>query len=181
MLVISSQIQKKMISELVTEAPVLVTGARGFVAGHIILQLLARGYKVRATLRGITNKHGKEVFPEESTYKYLKEFPNADKNLELVLADLVDPWSSLVLEENDSDVSEEDAVADIQGSLSESNHSHAGSVGSKEGTPFARAWSNAFAGVEYVIHVASPYIGTLHYMYWQSWTPFKFIKCNQNI
>lgn len=38
---------------------VLVTGASGFIAGHVILALLARGYKVRGTLRNPTR--GSEV------------------------------------------------------------------------------------------------------------------------
>ncbi|WP_242561719.1 MULTISPECIES: NAD-dependent epimerase/dehydratase family protein [Pandoraea] len=32
---------------------VLVTGGSGFIAGHCILQLLAQGYRVRATLRSL--------------------------------------------------------------------------------------------------------------------------------
>ena len=34
-------------------ARVLVTGASGFVAQHLILQLLAKGYEVRGTLRSL--------------------------------------------------------------------------------------------------------------------------------
>lgn len=40
-------------------ARVLVTGASGFVAQHLILQLLAKGYEVRGTLRSL--KRGDEV------------------------------------------------------------------------------------------------------------------------
>lgn len=36
---------------LITEKPVLVTGANGFLATHIIEQLLEKGYKVRGTVR----------------------------------------------------------------------------------------------------------------------------------
>lgn len=32
---------------------VLVTGASGYVAGHCIIQLLDRGYRVRGTLRSL--------------------------------------------------------------------------------------------------------------------------------
>ncbi len=32
---------------------VLVTGASGYIAGHCILQLLAKGYRVRGTLRSL--------------------------------------------------------------------------------------------------------------------------------
>src|SRR5688500_8493251 len=40
-----------MTGRRVTDAPVLVTGASGFIAGHIIQGLLARGYRVRGTVR----------------------------------------------------------------------------------------------------------------------------------
>jgi dihydroflavonol-4-reductase len=36
---------------------VLVTGGSGFIAGHCILQLLAAGYTVRATLRSLDREH----------------------------------------------------------------------------------------------------------------------------
>ena len=38
-----------------SEAPVtvLVTGASGYIAQHIILQLLAKGYRVRGTIRSL--------------------------------------------------------------------------------------------------------------------------------
>lgn len=38
------------------EGLVLVTGASGYLASHIILQLLQKGYKVRGTVRDLTNK-----------------------------------------------------------------------------------------------------------------------------
>eukprot|EP01031_Cornospumella_fuschlensis_P022517 gene22517-27485_t len=37
--------------ELVTSEPVLVTGGTGFLAAHLIQQLLVRGYRVRVTVR----------------------------------------------------------------------------------------------------------------------------------
>lgn len=47
---------------------VLVTGATGFVATHIIKQLHEKGYKVRGTVRSLSNeskiKHIKELFPD---------------------------------------------------------------------------------------------------------------------
>lgn len=36
-----------------TTAPVLVTGGSGFIAGHIILQLLEQGHRVRSTIRSL--------------------------------------------------------------------------------------------------------------------------------
>jgi dihydroflavonol-4-reductase len=65
----------------VTEAPVLVTGASGFIASHIVSQLLAAGYQVRGTVRdpSATTKHS-----------HLVALPGADERLELVAADLSD-------------------------------------------------------------------------------------------
>jgi nucleoside-diphosphate-sugar epimerase len=39
-----------------THPPVLVTGGSGFIAGHCILQLLAQGRRVRATLRSLSGE-----------------------------------------------------------------------------------------------------------------------------
>lgn len=62
-----------------TNGPVLVTGATGFVAGHLIQQLLMRGYKVRGTVRDLSK-------PEK--FAYLSKLQNAAENLELVEANL---------------------------------------------------------------------------------------------
>jgi dihydroflavonol-4-reductase len=59
---------------------VLVTGASGFVAQHLILQLLAKGYTVRGTLRSM--KRAKEV------RGVLAQHNPAAANMELVEADL---------------------------------------------------------------------------------------------
>lgn len=89
--------------ELASTAPVLVTGASGFIAGHLINQLLLRGYKVRATVRS----------KETSPFDHLFKIAGAEKNLQIVEADL-----------------------------------------SKQST-----WEEAFSGgVEYVFHVASPFV-----------------------
>ena len=66
----------------VTHAPVLVTGASGFIASHIVGQLLARGYRVRGTVRSL--KKEKDLAP-------LRALPGADERLELVEADLLTP------------------------------------------------------------------------------------------
>ena len=61
-------------------ARVLVTGASGFVAQHVILQLLAKGYEVRGTLRSL--KRADEV------RGVLVKHDAGAKDIELVEADL---------------------------------------------------------------------------------------------
>ena len=64
----------------VTQAPVLVTGAAGFLASHLVAQLLARGYRARGTVRSL--KKEKDLAP-------LRALPGAAERLELVEADLL--------------------------------------------------------------------------------------------
>jgi dihydroflavonol-4-reductase len=66
---------------------VLVTGASGYIASHVIKELLARGYGVAGTVRSLANK---------DKYAFLYEFPQAKEHLELREADLLDPnsWDS---------------------------------------------------------------------------------------
>jgi dihydroflavonol-4-reductase len=40
---------------MTTHKPVCVTGASGFVAAHVIRELLERGYRVRGTVRGLSS------------------------------------------------------------------------------------------------------------------------------
>jgi dihydroflavonol-4-reductase len=61
---------------------VVVTGASGFIAAHIIQQLLTEGYLVRGTVRGA---------PTKKEYDYLRALPGAADRLELVTADLTTP------------------------------------------------------------------------------------------
>ncbi|XP_055927795.1 uncharacterized protein LOC129959042 [Argiope bruennichi] len=71
-------------------ATVLVTGASGYIAAHIIKLLLDEGYKVRGTVRDAQN---------EAKVKVLKELcPDATYPLELVEADLLkeDSWKEVV-------------------------------------------------------------------------------------
>ena len=66
-------------SDNATTAPVLVTGASGFIATHLIEQLLGKGYAVRGTVRS----------PEKARAQgYLTSLAGAE-NLELVAADLM--------------------------------------------------------------------------------------------
>ncbi len=64
----------------VTHAPVLVTGATGFLGAEVVRQLLAAGYRVRGTTRNV----GKCVADG-----HLGALPGAAERLELVEADLV--------------------------------------------------------------------------------------------
>ncbi len=63
---------------------VLVTGASGYIAGHIVAQLLDRGYTVRGTVRSLAS---------EETVAYLRMLPHAAERLELLEADLLDVGS----------------------------------------------------------------------------------------
>ncbi|KAH8741538.1 cinnamyl-alcohol dehydrogenase [Cryptosporidium ryanae] len=67
---------------------VLVTGATGFIAAHIVERLLLRGYKVRATTR---SKNGPNCIQ-------LLNLPYASENLMLIEADLLDcnSWEEIV-------------------------------------------------------------------------------------
>jgi dihydroflavonol-4-reductase len=61
-----------------TNQPVCVTGASGFIATHIVRELLQQGYRVRGTVRkGAAN------------YPFLLNLPGANERLELVPADLL--------------------------------------------------------------------------------------------
>lgn len=66
------------------DTPICVTGASGFIASHIVAQLLERGYRVRGTVRSLA-RPGK--------YDFLTSLPGADERLELVEAELLTPSS----------------------------------------------------------------------------------------
>jgi dihydroflavonol-4-reductase len=68
----------------ITSAPVLVTGATGFVGAEITRQLLERGYRVRGTTRDVD---------KAVRQGHLSLLPGAGERLELVQADLLDPGS----------------------------------------------------------------------------------------
>ncbi len=61
-----------------TNKPVCVTGASGFIAAHIVRELLEQGYRVRGTVRKSTEN-----------YPFLLALQGARERLELVQADLL--------------------------------------------------------------------------------------------
>ncbi len=61
-----------------TNQPVCVTGASGFIAAHIVRELLEQGYRVRGTVR-----------KSSQNYPFLLTLPSAAERLELVEADLL--------------------------------------------------------------------------------------------
>ena len=67
-----------------TDSPVCVTGASGFVAAHIVRELLERGYRVRGTVRSLRRRE---------KYTFLTQLPGAADRLQLVEADLLTPGS----------------------------------------------------------------------------------------
>lgn len=58
-----------------------MTGASGYVASHIVQQLLQEGYSVRGTVRSLKN---------ESKIKPLRDLNNSQNSLELIEANLLD-------------------------------------------------------------------------------------------
>ena len=64
--------------------PVCVTGASGFIAAHIVKQLLDREYVVRGTVR---------EDPASPKYAFLRDLPGAADRLELFRADLLEEGS----------------------------------------------------------------------------------------
>jgi len=70
-----------------TDAPVLVTGASGYIASHLIKLLLENGFKVRGSVRSVSNK---------AKYQFLYDLvPEKKDNLTLVEAELTNKESWL--------------------------------------------------------------------------------------
>ncbi|MBI3161098.1 MAG: aldehyde reductase [Chloroflexi bacterium] len=86
-----------------TPSPILVTGAHGFVAIHVVIQLLQQGYRVRGTMRNLSR--------EPELRDTLSKYAQIIDRLEILPADL-----------------EQDT-----------------------------GWNEAMSGVEYVLHIASPF------------------------
>lgn len=60
-----------------------VTGATGFIGGHLVERLMARGFAVRGTVRDL----------ESADTSVLRRLPHARERLDLVEADLLEPGS----------------------------------------------------------------------------------------
>jgi len=60
---------------MITNKPISVTGASGFIASCVIRELLDNGYTVRGAVRGLT---------KGSSYEYLTSLTGAAERLELV-------------------------------------------------------------------------------------------------
>lgn len=65
---------------MITERPVCVTEVSGFIAAHVVKQLLQKGYNVKGTVRSLKNR---------SIYSYLDNLSGAMEKLELVEAELL--------------------------------------------------------------------------------------------
>eukprot|EP00357_Protocruzia_adherens_P010262 CAMPEP_0115006984 /NCGR_PEP_ID=MMETSP0216-20121206/20859_1 /TAXON_ID=223996 /ORGANISM="Protocruzia adherens, Strain Boccale" /LENGTH=92 /DNA_ID=CAMNT_0002373739 /DNA_START=25 /DNA_END=299 /DNA_ORIENTATION=- len=82
-----------MVSPAQRSGKVLVTGANGYIAGHVIIQLLKRGYSIRGTVRDLSNT---------KKYQYItdlkEQYPQFNDKIELVEANLLDEdcWQSVV-------------------------------------------------------------------------------------
>ena len=82
---VSQSLTRSYLVMAAVESMVLVTGASGFIATHIVRQLLLAGYKVRGTVRNISNES--KVLPLQNLC------PEAKHPLQLIEADLLDPTS----------------------------------------------------------------------------------------
>lgn len=83
-------------SKPISQLPVCVTGATGFIALHIVHQLLERGYKVRATVRTLGGDKVLIVWVlnlQNQQIEALKKLDSTNTKLELVKADLLQPGS----------------------------------------------------------------------------------------
>ncbi|MDQ3032580.1 MAG: SDR family oxidoreductase [Myxococcota bacterium] len=66
----------------VSNQPVVVTGASGFIASHIVARLLEAGYRVRGTVRSPDS---------EKETAHLRSLPGASERLELTRGELLEP------------------------------------------------------------------------------------------
>jgi nucleoside-diphosphate-sugar epimerase len=133
--------------DIVTNKPVLVTGANGFLGSHIIQQLLFRGYSVRGVIRPhLSNSTGSdsssavegEIIPRYS--------------------DFISAPSTSVIGEKPSSAYEE-AMKAIFSPYSRISGIHEKLEFIEADLTTSDNWDKVFSGgIEAVIHVASPYL-----------------------
>jgi nucleoside-diphosphate-sugar epimerase len=136
--------------DIVTNKPVLVTGANGFLGSHIVQQLLFRGYSVRGVIRPLSS----------TSTDAGSDSSNAGEGEGVVprYSDFISAPSAAVIGEKPSSASEE-AMKSIFSP-------YARISGIQEKLEFIEAdltsndnWDKVFSGgIEAVIHVASPYV-----------------------
>jgi nucleoside-diphosphate-sugar epimerase len=115
--------------DLVTNKPILVTGANGFLGAHVVSQLLARGYPVRGTVR--PKKGNEEAQMSKTEFVASSAAPGSSKTIDI--SALYSPYARMSGVNDKLEFVEADVTT-------------------------ADNWDAAFKDVEYVIHTAAPYI-----------------------
>lgn len=67
---------------MISDKPVCVTGASGFIGTHVVRELIEKGYRVRACVQSLADKN---------QYSYMTSLPGADSLLEFAQGELLSP------------------------------------------------------------------------------------------